>query len=234
MGELNTKTYYLIPDNLLTDQMIKDSIGVLDESTRIRSVRPIKSEFVYKNPGGKNKKPGYVLSIKFGEGVVPPSYMDKYRSYNNIEICETLNALPFIKKSLIDDIFEKYDPTKIKNDFDNENYLQVLGEVYIVVFGQLQFKFFNFNEKFLNDFKKWPIFRSHTLEGAKERAMSELNYFYDLITHDELKTIDTFRNIRNDLMHDNEHLHDKSDIWSSISSTSNLIEKFHQELCSSL
>ena len=212
----NSKKYYFIPLEEITDQMIEDAIQTSRDTLR-KSVRPTDGKIH--------------AVIKFTESKPVPEYMNDYKQYSHEEILKAIQTPEWNLTQPIYELQKKYDFDKIIADFEAGNIIQSFGEAYITIFQILKFKFFIHSKVYLDSEEKWKIFtKGNRFEKANEYTTLELNYFYNLITKDEKKLIDNFRNIRNDVSHSFETQFTFEQLRNSIDEVDKIIRKYLMEL----
>jgi len=208
----NNNIYYALPIEDLTDQMIEDSLLTSRETIR-ESVRPID---------------GKIYTIFKFDGDKPlPQYMNSFKKHQFTHE-QALNYIDSAEWNLgkpIEELRESYDFKKIKIAFEQEYYIQCLGEMYIFIFKILKFKFFIHHKQYLNSPEKWKIFKNNRFEKAKETALIELCVFYDLLTSEEKVLIEKFKDIRNNFSHGFDHKFGKKEIEESLAEIDNIISK---------
>lgn len=209
----NNHIYYALPIDDLTDQMIEDSLLTSRETIR-PSVRPIDGKIytIFKFDGNKSL----------------PQYMSKFKKHQ-LTHEQALNYVDSPEWNLhkpIQELKERYDFQHIKEVFEQGYYIQCLGEMYITIFSLLKFRFFIHHLQYLNTKEKWNIFKTNRFENSKETALTELCLFYDLITPEEIKVIEEFKNIRNDFSHSFEHRFSKEQIDESLTKLDTLVTKY--------
>lgn len=211
----NTRKYYLIPLEEVSDKMIEDAILTSRETLRT-SVRPIDGKIH--------------AVIKFTGSKPVPAYMSKYKQFDHKEILEAIRTPEWNLSQPIHDLQKRYDFTKILHDFEAGNCIQSFGEMYITIFQILKFKFFTHSKKYLNSPSKWKVFKERQFEDANEYAMLQFNFFYDLISEDEKNIIDRFRIKRNAMAHSFDHNYDKVELKSSLEELDEIVTKYITEL----
>ena len=212
----NSKKYYFIPLEEITDQMIEDAVQTSRETLR-KSVRPIDGKIH--------------AVIKFTGSKPVPEYMLGYKQYSHEEILKAIQTSEWNLTRPIHELQKKYDFKKVIEDFNSGKVIQSFGEVYIIIFQILKFKFFIHNIELLDNEDKWKLFtKGSQFEKANEYTMLELNYFYNLITKEEKEIIDDFRNIRNDISHSFETKYTIDQLKDSINGVDSIITKYLMEL----
>ncbi len=209
--------YFLIPLSKLTDEIIRDSCLSSRETSR-QSIRPIRGE--------------YYVVVPFMTSLSIPEYMNsktykQYRSYSNEEVRAELNKPEWNFNKEFEDLIVAYNVQGILDNFDNQNYIQSFGEMYIFIFQILRFKFFIHSKEYLDTEHKWKVFSSGSrFEKANENTMLELNYFYNLISKEDKDLIEKFRLIRNEVSHNFIEQPDKKRWRNSIVEIDTLIQKY--------
>lgn len=212
----NSKKYYFLPLEQITDQMIEDAVQTSRKTLR-KSVRPIDGKIH--------------AVIKFTGSNPVPEYMSSYKQYSHEEILEALNTPEWNLYLPIQELHKRYDFNKVMGDFNSGKIIQSFGEVYITIFQILKFKFFTHSIAFLDSEEKWKLFtKGNRFEKANESTMLDLNYFYNLITKEEKVTIDNFRNIRNDVSHSFETQYTPEELRESLNEVDKLVKKYLTEL----
>ena len=187
MSRFNSLKYYLVPLNELTDDMVEVSCLTSRETARL-SVRPIDGKI-------------YTV-IKFMNSIPVPDYMNSYKEYTHEEVLNSLRTPEWNLHQPMLDLEADYDFKKVLVNFNDHNFIQSFGEMYITVFQILKFKFFIHSMDFLDDDNKWKIFsKGSRFEKANEFTLLELNYFYNLISKEEKDFLNLFRDTRNEVSH---------------------------------
>lgn len=211
----NDSIYYFIPLDEITDEMINDSTQRGNRDSMRTSIRPI-----------DGKIHGV---IKFVGSEPIPNYMRKHekRRYSHKDALDLTNSKEWNLFIPIQDLRNTYNFEKILEDFNTNREIQAFGELYIIVFQILKFKFLMHNLEYLNSEEKWKAFsKSQRFEKANESTMLELNYFYNLITKTEKDKIDTFRNIRNSIAHSFDRSYTNEEMLNSLSEMKEIIDDY--------
>ncbi|WP_338759728.1 hypothetical protein WAF17_12205 [Bernardetia sp. ABR2-2B] len=211
----NDSIYYFIPLDEITDEMINDSTQGGHRDTMPKSTRPI-----------DGKIHGV---IEFLSSKPIPNYMEKHkkRGYSHEKALEVISSKEWNLYRPIEELRSKYNFDKILQDFNINRKIQAFGELYIIIFQILKFKFLMHNLDYLDSEEKWKAFsRSQRFEKANESTMLELNYFYNLISKSEKDKIDKFRNIRNSIAHSFDKTYTNEEMLNSLSEIKEIVDDY--------
>jgi len=211
----NSKKYYLIPLTEITDQMIDEAIQTSRDTLR-KSSRPIDGKIH--------------AVIKFTGSKPVPNYMSGYKQYSHEAILTALQSPEWNLWEPLQELKNRYSFKKILEDFDSGNIIQSFGEAYITIFQILKFKFFVHSMEYLDTEEKWKVLTGNRFEKANEYTMLELSFFYNLISSEEKKVIDDFRNMRNSVAHKFESQYSNDELKGSLIEIDKIIQKHLNDL----
>lgn len=177
--------FYIIPKGKITKEMIQIS-GVQNFKPR-NSIRPIDGS-IYELIQFEDSIPLSVSKFKGLRVSKMREYLNSSKDWNIVQPLEELRT--------------EYSFEKIILNFKKKYYLEAFGKMYIFIFQLLKYLFFRHSFQYLQtDIKKWQVFKQTQFEGANEYTLLQMCFFYDLINSEDQKSIDSFRIVRNQIMH---------------------------------